>query len=106
MLKGLTDIKERTLHLTQKTFNTNQLHIWDIYHFGGYAKKTDELIEFINNSWRQYQLPLDFVYTGKAFYALIDNIKKDYFMKGSNILFIHTGGLQGNLSLPEHTLLF
>jgi 1-aminocyclopropane-1-carboxylate deaminase len=38
------------------------------YHFGGYGKHTDELIHFIKNIYSVYQLPLDFVYTGKAFY--------------------------------------
>jgi 1-aminocyclopropane-1-carboxylate deaminase/D-cysteine desulfhydrase-like pyridoxal-dependent ACC family enzyme len=33
-------------------------------------------------------------------------INKDYFPKGSQIVCIHTGGLQGNLSLPETALTF
>lgn len=76
------------------------------YHFGGYAKKTDDLIEFMNDWYRQSSIPSDFVYTGKVFYAIDDLIKKNYFPGGSCLLIIHTGGLQGNSSLPEGTLIF
>jgi 1-aminocyclopropane-1-carboxylate deaminase len=37
----------------------------------------------------------DPIYTGKLFYALVDLAKKDYFKKGSIIVLVHTGGLQG-----------
>jgi 1-aminocyclopropane-1-carboxylate deaminase len=105
-LKGMKDIKDRINELTQKKYTTDKLVIWDNYHFGGYAKKTPALINFMNECWLKYSLPLDFVYTAKAFYGIIENIRMDYFPKDSNILFVHTGGLQGNLSLPPKTLLF
>jgi D-cysteine desulfhydrase len=35
---------------------------------------------------------LDPVYTGKAMTGLIDLVNKNVIKKGSNILFIHTGG--------------
>ena len=31
--------------------------------------------------------------------GILDLIKKDYFARGSKILAIHTGGLQGNMGL-------
>lgn len=65
------------------------------YHFGGYAKVTEKLISFINDFFDKTGIPLDPVYTGKAVFGVIDLINKGYFPKGSNILFIHTGGLQG-----------
>jgi len=76
------------------------------YHFGGYAKKTEALIQFMNKCWQQHHLPLDFVYTAKMLFGIIDRIKNGYFIPGSSILCLHTGGLQGNKSLPLHTLLF
>jgi 1-aminocyclopropane-1-carboxylate deaminase len=76
------------------------------YHFGGYAKTYPELIRFINYWYQQTGIPTDFVYTGKLFYALNDLLKKDFFQKDSKILVIHSGGLQGNLSLPNGTLIF
>ena len=69
--------------------------ITDDYCFGGYAKIDTELICFINEFKEKTGIPLDPVYTGKMFYGIFDLIKKGYFKKNSNILAIHTGGLQG-----------
>jgi 1-aminocyclopropane-1-carboxylate deaminase/D-cysteine desulfhydrase-like pyridoxal-dependent ACC family enzyme len=33
-------------------------------------------------------------------------IKNDYFPSQSKLLIIHSGGLQGNSSMPEKTLIF
>jgi D-cysteine desulfhydrase len=76
------------------------------YHFGGYAKKTEELINFMNDFYRQTNIPTDFVYTAKLFYAVLDQIKKDFFSVNSKILLIHSGGLQGNSSLTNGTLIY
>ena len=65
------------------------------YHFGGYGKITPELIAFINDFYQKTTIPLDPVYTGKMMFGLNDLIAKKYFKKGSKILTIHTGGLQG-----------
>ncbi|GAB2821960.1 1-aminocyclopropane-1-carboxylate deaminase/D-cysteine desulfhydrase [Ferruginibacter profundus] len=106
VLKGMTDIAERINVLNGKTFSQQQLQLFNGYHFGGYAKKTPELISFMNQLWQHHQLPTDFVYTGKLFFAIYDKLKQGYFSSGSNILCLHTGGLQGNNSLPPGTLLF
>jgi 1-aminocyclopropane-1-carboxylate deaminase/D-cysteine desulfhydrase-like pyridoxal-dependent ACC family enzyme len=76
------------------------------YHFGGYAKHTKELLSFMNETWQQHQLPTDFVYTAKTFFAIKNMVEAEKISRGSNILMIHTGGLQGNLSLPSGTLQF
>ena len=65
------------------------------YHFGGYAKINEELVTFINQFKTDFNIPLDPVYTGKLLYGIMDLIEKNYFPKGSKILAIHTGGLQG-----------
>ncbi len=78
-----------------------RIFLRDEFHFGGYAKYTDELIDFINSVWNKHQFPLDFVYTAKAFYALYQLASKNYFEPSSKILFIHSGGLQGNRSLKN-----
>ncbi len=65
------------------------------YHFGGYGKVTPQLIQFLNDFHSQYHIPLDPIYTGKMVYGVMDLIQKNYFKKGSKILLIHTGGLQG-----------
>lgn len=65
------------------------------YHFGGYAKVSEELITFINKFKSETKIPLDPVYTGKMMFGIVDLIKSDFFKKGTKILAIHTGGLQG-----------
>ena len=71
---------------------------WELitdYHFGGYGKINEELVRFINDFYQQTNIPLDPIYTGKMLYGIVDLIEKDYFPKGSKILAIHTGGIQG-----------
>ncbi|MBQ0769095.1 MAG: 1-aminocyclopropane-1-carboxylate deaminase/D-cysteine desulfhydrase, partial [Bizionia sp.] len=71
---------------------------WELntdYHFGGYAKIKPELITFINQFKAQNSIALDPIYTGKMLFGILDLIKKGYFPKGTKILAIHTGGLQG-----------
>lgn len=106
VLKGMTDIEQRIAFCGNNTGSMERLHIFNEYHFGGYAKKTPALIAFMNAFWEQHRLPTDFVYTAKLFYGIMDKIKEGYFAAGSNILCLHTGGLQGNLSLPEGSLVF
>jgi 1-aminocyclopropane-1-carboxylate deaminase len=65
------------------------------YHFGGYGKTTFELIEFINCFYRSYNIKLDPVYTGKMLFGIVDLIKQGFFKRGTSILAIHTGGIQG-----------
>lgn len=76
------------------------------YHFGGYAKKNSELLNFMNDLYRTSALPTDFVYTAKLFYGMIDLAKKQHFIPGTRICLIHSGGLQGNRSLPPGTLAY
>lgn len=71
------------------------------YHFGGYAKCNQQLIDFMNKIWIEHHLPLDFIYTAKTLYAIFQLAEKKYFKRCSKILFIHTGGLQGNRSIKE-----
>jgi len=76
------------------------------YHFGGYAKHTPELINFMNEFYKNSSIPTDFVYTGKLFFGILNMIGNNSFPNDSNILIIHSGGLQGNFSLPKRTLIF
>ena len=93
---GFPALKENFLHnhIAKYTQSDNWELIRD-YNFGGFAKINKNLVEFINMVITLHNLPLDPVYTGKMLYGIIDLIKKDYFPKGSKILAIHTGGLQG-----------
>lgn len=87
-------------------YSLNPLGNYDIctgYHFGGYAKWKPALIEFIHWFWKEFNIALDPIYTGKMMYGLFHLIKKDYFPQGSIILAMHTGGLQGNAGFQEMT---
>lgn len=106
VLKGMIDLPERIAYLTRDKFDMAKLEIIPDYHFGGYAKKTPALIDFMNLFYKKHQIPTDFVYTAKMMFGVFDLISNGYFKKGSNIICIHTGGLQGNLSLPPGTLAF
>ena len=70
-------------------------HIETNYHFGGFAKYTNNLIDFIKRFKQITDVQLDPIYTGKMVYGIFDLIKKEIFKRGSTILVIHTGGLQG-----------
>lgn len=88
----------------EKKTNTDKL-ICD-YHFGGYAKYNAVLIGFMNDLFGSTGIPTDIVYTGKLAYAIFDMIKHDHFLPASKILMIHSGGLQGNVSLQKGSLIF
>ncbi|MDR3712227.1 MAG: 1-aminocyclopropane-1-carboxylate deaminase [Puia sp.] len=76
------------------------------YHFGGYARRSGPLFAFMNKWYGLTGIPTDFVYTAKLFYAAFDLVKTGYFPQGSRLLLIHSGGLQGNLSLEPGILSF
>lgn len=75
---------------------TSNWRIESRFHFGGYAKTSDELIQFMHEFQSQYGITLDAVYTGKMFYGLFEMIKSKNFKAGTTIVAIHSGGLQGN----------
>ncbi|MCS6822729.1 MAG: pyridoxal-phosphate dependent enzyme [Cytophagaceae bacterium] len=97
VLKGAEFI-QANIHVWLKTGNQHKMehvHCLYDYHFGGYAKATQELNDFIKAFYNTHNIPLEPVYTGKLFYGLYDLIKKNFFPKGSIIVALHTGGLQG-----------
>jgi len=93
-LKNKIDIQKKISLFTNKKN-------WMLNHeftFGGYAKYNKELVSFIFDFYKKYNITLDIVYNGKMFYGIYDLIKKRKIMNCS-ILLIHTGGLQGNLGM-------
>lgn len=72
---------------------------WSInadYHFGGFAKTTQELTDFMSAFTKTNGIELDRVYTAKMIFGLYDLIKKRNIPPGQKIIAIHTGGIQGN----------
>ena len=87
---GLTEAIEKNLDIPKDNWMVNE-----DYHFGRFAKVTQELVDFINGFYKAYGLLLDPLYNGKAMYGLFDLIHNNYFPRGSKILYVYTGGLQG-----------
>lgn len=95
--------KQVTQLLTKEDPNWQIIHD---YHFGGYARYTPKLTDFMNEFYDRTKIPSDFVYTGKLFYAITELAAKGFFPPNSKLLLIHSGGLQGNRSLRKGTLIY
>lgn len=106
VLKNNYSINNEIDSLLSDDDRTKQFSILHDYHFGGYAKSNTTLHYFMNLLWEEEKIPTDIVYTGKLVFAVKDLIQKSYFKPGSNLLIIHSGGLQGNSSLKEDILVF
>jgi 1-aminocyclopropane-1-carboxylate deaminase len=94
---GFPSLKGEFLSLEIRKYTIREEN-WSLihdYHFGGYAKINEKLISFINDFYKSTTIPLDPVYTGKMMYGLFEMVRGERFEKGSRILAIHTGGLQG-----------
>ena len=79
----------------------------DDYHFGGYARKTDELLRFYAPFVREYRHTYRFCVYRKIILCRIGyDPERGLFPPGPGLLVIHSGGLQGNRSLPPGTLDF
>ncbi|MHC5675310.1 MAG: 1-aminocyclopropane-1-carboxylate deaminase/D-cysteine desulfhydrase, partial [Nostoc sp.] len=49
----------------------------------------------------EHGIPLDYVYTAKMFYGVMDLLKQGFFCQGDSLLLVHTGGLQGNIGIEQ-----
>ncbi|HZK33000.1 MAG TPA: D-cysteine desulfhydrase family protein [Tissierellaceae bacterium] len=93
----VANLLEEIAVYTGKTINVerNNIDIIDGYSGLGYALSQEKEINFIKYLAKLEGVILDPVYTGKAMFGLVEEIKKGTFHKHENILFIHTGGLYG-----------
>lgn len=98
VLKGGEFIKDEIAYYEH---NLSNLTLHTAYHFGGYAKTTPELINFIRAFTAQTGILVDPVYTAKMFYAINDLAQQQYFKPNEKILAVHTGGLFGILGMKE-----
>ena len=104
VLKNEATIRnEITQLITNKETPFTLLHD---FHLGGYAKTNQAQFDFMNLLWATEKIPTDMVYTSKLFMAVKSLLANNYFSPTAKILMIHSGGLQGNRSLPVGTLLF
>jgi 1-aminocyclopropane-1-carboxylate deaminase len=97
VLKGGEFLHQTTADLV-KNYSGKSYGNWSLltsYHHGGYAKKTEALADFVGAMKDRHNLPLDTVYTGKLMWAVFKEIEERRFPRGSTVLALHTGGLQG-----------
>jgi 1-aminocyclopropane-1-carboxylate deaminase len=106
VLKNNISIDEEIKALLTPEESKKNFEINHDYHFGGYAKHSPALIDFMNDCYKKMELPLDFVYTAKLVYGVEDLATKGKFDPTSKILIIHSGGLQGNRSFKKGTFIF
>ena len=106
VLKNHLSLEKEVRALLNETENEKPFSFIHGYHFGGYAKHPPELIHFMKEVWEKWQVPTDIVYTSKLFFAATDLLQKKCFLQESRVLIVHSGGLQGNQSLPFNTLPF
>ncbi len=76
------------------------------FHFGGYAKHPQPLLDFMNGLYQRTNIPTDIVYTGKLMFGIRKLLENGFFKDSDRILAIHSGGLQGNRSLNMGQLVF
>lgn len=104
LLLGFPALKNLSFFLENKINSCTSKKNYAIinrYQFGGYAKISDELINFMNFFKQKNAIPLDPVYTSKMMFGLSDMIRKDVFPHGARVLVLHTGGLQGIAAMNE-----
>ncbi len=82
-------------YIDNLSFSRDEINIIDGYVGEGYGIPYHEEIDIIKVLAKTEGIILDPTYTGKAFYGLLDQIKRGTFEEGSNILFVHTGGIYG-----------
>lgn len=96
VLKGASFLDDEVSHLMRSVdpgADISGVKIMHDYHFGGYAKSTRVLLNFIHDFEKKTDLPVEPVYTGKMFYGIFDLVGKNFFAPGSTILAVHTGGV-------------
>ncbi|MEX1670207.1 1-aminocyclopropane-1-carboxylate deaminase/D-cysteine desulfhydrase [Zhongshania guokunii] len=68
----------------------------------GYAQADTEIFRCIADAAATEGLVLDPVYTGKAFFGMLDQLQQGRFGSGGDIVFIHTGGVYGLFPQRSH----
>ncbi|MDO6437329.1 D-cysteine desulfhydrase family protein [Cyclobacterium sp. 1_MG-2023] len=76
-----------------KKIQLSDIYLNRDYDKGGYGVVTKNEINSINELARNEGILLDPVYTGRAFYGMLDYLKEKKIPSNSNVLFWHTGGL-------------
>lgn len=96
---GIAAVDDDSLH--EKIANSLELNKSSQYEldfggtWGGFAKTDSTLIDFINDFYHDYGIPLDPIYNAKVMHRLLQLLDEGKFDSFENVILIHTGGLQG-----------
>jgi L-cysteate sulfo-lyase len=85
----------RYMGMDENTINKKTILVDDAYTGPAYGIPTEATLEAIKLCARTESILLDPVYSGKGMAGLIGLIRQDYFNKGDNVVFLHTGGSLG-----------
>jgi 1-aminocyclopropane-1-carboxylate deaminase len=101
---GVRVVKDAKLKSRLKTrfpflSHAAEFDIIEGYEWRGFGRYNQDLLNWMDHIFSQYQLSLDLVYNSKALYAVFDMFAKQQFSRNERVVYIHTGGLQGNRSL-------
>ena len=88
-------VEENLRHIFEQAGQTDQGYRLVEASGGGFAKVDTALTAFISGAEREGELPLEAIYTGKALMALRLYLAAGNVARGTRLLFVHTGGLQG-----------
>jgi 1-aminocyclopropane-1-carboxylate deaminase len=97
VLKGDGNLGAQIIeHQNEIGAETNNWRLISGYHCGGYAKKSPHhLRQFMTEFEGQAKLQLDPVYTVKMCWGVAQLLAQNYWPRGSRLILLHTGGLQG-----------
>jgi 1-aminocyclopropane-1-carboxylate deaminase len=101
VLKNGAFLNDEIAQLMEK-YNQSVYGNWRLltsYDHGGYARVNRALIDFIAMMKITHDLPLDPLYTGKLLWAVMKEVENGTFKRGSTVLALHTGGLQGSSTI-------
>lgn len=96
VLKGGAFLEDDIVGLQRQVYGarTGSWRLECGYHFGGYAKRTRELDEFIDDFEARHGLRLDWVYEAKMMYALFDRVARNAFPRGTTIVALISGSCE------------
>jgi 1-aminocyclopropane-1-carboxylate deaminase len=100
-LKGAEFLHEHILSLLSQDTITTSWQLFYNYHFGGFGKLNHQLVQFMQQFETDHAIELDPIYTAKMLFAVFDLIECNFFPKGSRIIAIHTGGIQGKRGMQH-----
>lgn len=101
VLKGGAFIQDEVYRLHPAAATTPGWRIALEHHDGGYAKFSQAMWQWVQAFSAETGLPLEPIYSGKAMWGLFRELAAGRIPRGSEIVFIHTGGLQGLAGLRE-----